>query len=148
MFKATSEVEGSTGQLIHMRNVPGTADNRALDAPLFLLLADGSTGEVPKDFEWDGASVPMIFQGLFPRHNHPIASCRHDYGCGIAKNAAERKFYDQRFQIDVGTTSWWMTKKIGYIGVRIGAFFGIGNNFQKGASNEADNVVSDGNAAV
>jgi hypothetical protein len=115
--------------LIHMRNVPGTDDNRALDAPLPLLMPDGSESEVPKDFVWNGSSVPLIFQGIFPRHNHPIASCRHDFRCKNAKNRWERKFADDQFQIDVGTTSWWITKKVGYIGVRIGAFFGIGNNF-------------------
>ena len=129
----------ATGQLIHMRNVPGTDDNRALDAPLPLLMPDGSMSEVPADFEWDGASVPRLFQGIFPRHNHPIASCRHDYGCKMAKNAAERKFCDEQFQINVGTTSWWITKKVGYIGVRIGAFFGIGCNYKKEAANEAIN---------
>lgn len=118
-------------QIIHMRNVPGTPDNRALDKPLPLLLQDGTTGEVPVDFEWDGSSVPWAFQGLFPRHNHPIASCRHDYRCKHAKNPAERKFADKEFEKDVGTTSWWITKKVGYIGVRIGAFLGIGSNFPR-----------------
>lgn len=116
-------------QVIHMRNIPGTDDDRALDAPLPLLMQDGTMGEVPTNFTWDGSSVPMLFQGIFPRHNHPIASCRHDYRCKNAKNAKERAFADKEFQKDVGTTSWWITKKVGYIGVRIGAFFGIGSNF-------------------
>jgi len=117
-------------QIIHMRNVPGTDDTRALDAPLPCLLFDGSMGEVPVDFEWDGASTPAPLQAVFPRHNHPIASCRHDYRCKQAKNAAERKFADKEFEKDVGTTSWWITKKVGYYGVRIGAFFGIGSDFK------------------
>ena len=115
--------------IIHMRNVPGNDNSRALDAPLSLLMLDGTMSAVPKDFVWDGASVPLIFQGIFPRHNHPIASCRHDYRCQEAKNASDRKFADEEFEKDVGTTSWWITKKFGYIGVRIGAFFGIGSNY-------------------
>ena len=116
-------------QLIHMRNVPGTDDARALDAPLPCLMPDGTMGEVPTGEVWDGASTPMLLQGIFPRHNHPIASCRHDWRCKHAKNKAERKFADVEFEKDVGTTSWWITKKVGYIGVRIGAFFGIGSDF-------------------
>lgn len=115
--------------IIHMRNVEGTDDDRALDAPLPLLLIDGTMDEVPADFKWDGSSVPMLFQGIFPRHNHPIASCRHDWRCKNAKNAKERAFADKQFEKDVGKTSWWITKKVGYIGVRVGAFFGIGSNF-------------------
>lgn len=120
----------ATGQLIHMRNVPGTDNERALDAPLPMLLPDGTTGEVPTDFVWNGNSVPFVFRGMFPQHNHPIASCRHDRGCELAKNKAEREFFDKRFEIDTGTTSYWITKKIGFIGVRIGAFFGIGSNYK------------------
>jgi len=116
-------------QLIHMRNVPGTDDERALDAPLPLLMRDGTWGEVPKDFKWDGSSVPMLFQGIFPRHNHPIASCRHDWRCKTARSDRDRAFADKQFEKDVGTTSWWITKKVGYIGVRIGAFFGIGSDY-------------------
>jgi len=116
-------------QLIHMRNVPGTDDSRALDAPLPCLMPDGTMGEVPTDYEWDGNSTPKLLQWIFPRHNHPIASCRHDYRCGLAKNATERKFADKEFEKDVGTTSWRITKKVGYYGVRVGAFFGIGSSF-------------------
>lgn len=116
-------------QLIHMRNVPGTDDNRALDAPLPVLMPDGTTEEIPTDFEWDGNSVPLLFRGVFPRHNHPIASCRHDYRCKKAKNKRERAFADTHFEKDVGKTSWWITKKVGYIGVRVGAFFGVGSSF-------------------
>jgi len=114
----------NTGTIIYMRNVPGKPINRALTAPL----ACGDE-EIPIGFEWDGSSVPFLFQGFFPRHRHPIASCRHDWRCKNAKNKEDRAFADKEFQKDVGTTSWWITKKAGYYGVRIGAFFGIGNNF-------------------
>jgi hypothetical protein len=115
-----------SGTIIHMRNVPGNGKLRALDIPLPIKKMDGNMGLVPADFEWDGSSVPWIFQGIFPRHNHPIASCRHDWRCRNARNKAERLFADKEFEKDVGTTSWWVTKKVGYIGVRIGAFLGIG----------------------
>ena len=115
--------------IIHMRNVPGDPDLRALDKPLYCQNCNGSHGSIPADFGWNGSSVPFIFRGLFPRHRHPIASCRHDYRCGKAKNKKERKWADEQFQIDVGKTSWWVTKKMGYWGVRIGAFLGIGNSF-------------------
>lgn len=44
-------------------------------------------------------------------------------------NAEQRKWADEEFRKDVGETSWWITKQIGYLGVRIGAMFGIGSNF-------------------
>jgi hypothetical protein len=118
-----------TGTIIHMRNIPGCEKGRALDAPLPCLNQDGSMGEVPVNFDWDGSSVPWIFQGLFPRHHHPIASCRHDWRCMNAKNAMERKWADGQFREDVGTTSWWITKQIGYLGVRIGAHLGVGVHY-------------------
>lgn len=118
-----------SGTIIYMRNVPGKPDHRALIEPLPYKHWDGSIRYISAGFEWDGSSVPFLFQGLFPRHKHPIASCRHDKRCGDAKNKAERKFADQQFELDVGTTSWWITKKMGYAGVRIGAFFGIGSSF-------------------
>ena len=102
---------------------------RRLTRPLSCWNRDGTQESIPIGFGWDGSSVPLIFRGFFPRHDHPVASCRHDWRCGKAKNKADRLYADQQFQIDVGKTSWWITKKFGYIGVRIGAFFGIGNNF-------------------
>jgi hypothetical protein len=118
-----------SGVIIYMRSVPGEPLMRALTAPLLCLNMNGTIGEVPRDFKWDGSSVPRIFQGIFPRHNHPIASCRHDFRCRNARNAAERKWADEQFREDVGRTSWWITKQIGYIGVRIGATFGAGVNY-------------------
>jgi len=112
-----------------MRNIPGTDDGRALDYPMPCLMPDGSIDIVPVDFEWDGNSTPFLVRPIFPRHNHPIASCLHDYRCGKARNDEERKFADEQFREDVGTTSWWITKQIGYIGVRIGAWLGVGSNY-------------------
>lgn len=110
-----------SGTIIHMRNIPGSEKHLALDAPLPMKMFDGTMGEVPMDYKWDGSSVPWIFRGIFPRHDHPIASCRHDWRCVNAKNPAERAWADKEFEQDVGTTSNWLTKKFGYIGVRIGA---------------------------
>ena len=112
-----------------MRNVPGRGDLRALTAPLYCQNQDGSNGYVPFGFVWDGSSTPIGLRWLFPKHNHPIASCRHDWRCKCAKNKADRLWADKEFEKDVGRTSWWITKKVGYLGVRTGAFFGVGNNF-------------------
>ena len=115
--------------IIYMRTVLERPNNRVLTRPLYCKNFDGMMGIIPVGFEWDGSSVPWVFQGFFPRHRHPIASCRHDWRCKNAKNAAERKFADEQFKLDVGETSWWITAQVGYIGVRAGAFLGIGNNF-------------------
>ena len=118
-----------TGTRIYMTNVPGFPELRELTRPLIYLKMDGTYGKIPAGFRWDGSSVPWLFRGLFPRHDHPIASCRHDFRCGINKNKAERKFADEQFKLDVSTTSWGITAWVGYTGVRIGDTLGIGNNF-------------------
>ena len=115
--------------IIYMRTVLERPNNRVLTRPLYCKNFDGTMGIIPVGFEWDGSSVPWVFQGFFPRHRHPIASCRHDWRCRKAKNAAERKFADEQFKLDVGETSWWITAQVGYIGVRTGAFLGKGYNF-------------------
>lgn len=115
-----------SGTLIHMRNVPGSKGKmRALDKPLYCENMDGTENYIPVNFKWDGSSSGLLAP-VFPRHNHPIASCRHDYRCGKAKTKKERKWADTQFEKDVGQTSWWITKKIGYVGVRLGSFFGLG----------------------
>ena len=115
--------------IIYMRTVSGKPVHRALTKPLQITTMDGEVDEIPVDFEWDGASVPWLFNGLFPRHRHPVASCKHDWRCLHAKSPSERKWADEQFEIDVGKTSWWITKKIGYYGVRIGAYLGIGCHY-------------------
>lgn len=117
-----------SGVILYMRTIPGKPLNRALTKPLFCETQDGKHGYIPAGFEWDGASSGL-FAPIFPRHNHPIASCRHDYRCRNARTPAERKWADEQFEEDVGRTSWWITKKVGYIGVRIGAMFGVGCNY-------------------
>lgn len=109
-----------------MRTVPDKPLHRALTRPLEYLRYDGTMGQIPVDFKSDGSSTPWLFQGLFPRHQHPIAFFRHDWRCREALCPKERLFADQQFEIDVGQTSWWITKKLGYLGVRVGAHLGIG----------------------
>lgn len=118
-----------TEDVIYMRTELENPHNRILTRALFCKEYDGSMGIINPEFKWDGSSVPYVLQGIFPRHRHPIASCRHDYRCGKAKSREERKWADKEFESDVGETSWWITKKLGYVGVRIGAMLGIGNNF-------------------
>jgi len=118
-----------SGTIVFMRTVPGRQDDRVLTLPLECKMWTGETEQIPAGFSWDGNSVPFVFQPLFPRQNHPIASCRHDYRCSKARNAAERAWADLQFQADIATTGWWITAKIGYIGVRIGALLGIGSSF-------------------
>lgn len=119
----------ASGTIIYMQNVPGKPLHRELSKPLPCKQRNGALGKIPAGFVWDGSSVPRFFQRIFPRHRHPIASCRHDWRCRNAKNAAQRKWADEQFREDVGKTSWWITKQVGYVGVRVGAFFGVGCNY-------------------
>ena len=114
-----------SGVICYMRTVPGKPKHRVLTSRLPAANFDGSAGFVPAGFEWDGASSGL-FAPIFPRWNHPIASCRHDWRCRHARSAAERKWADEEFRADVGRTSWWITKQLGYLGVRVGAALGIG----------------------
>jgi hypothetical protein len=115
--------------IVYMRTVEGKPLYRALTQPLAYVDMDVGLRIIPIGFESDGSSVPEILRGVFPRHRHPVAFFRHDWRCMMARTPEERKFADKEFEIDVGKTSWWITKKIGYVGVRIGAIFGIGSNF-------------------
>jgi len=112
---------------IYMRSIPDKLDVLELTAPL-----PCGDGFVPEGFRWDGSSAgPLRKLTLFgfPKWRHPIASCRHDWRCLHAASAAQRKFADKQFKKDVanGGTKWETCK--GYIGVRIGAFFGVGSDF-------------------
>jgi len=118
-----------SGTIVFMRTVPGEPKLRTLTHPLECKMWDGTIHHIPAGFSWNGNSVPFVFRGLFPRHDHPLASVKHDYRCSKARNAAERAWADVQFQADIATTGWWITAKIGYIGVRIGALFGIGSSF-------------------
>jgi len=115
--------------IIYMRSVPGKPTHRALTKKLSCQNQDGSEGFIPFNFQWDGSSVNIFIRGIFPRHRHPIASCCHDWRCKNAKTKADRAFADKEFKKDVEKTSWWITAIVGYIGVRIGTFFGYGSIF-------------------
>jgi len=114
-----------SGQRIHMRNVPGRPDMRELTQMLPLMSQavdlDGQRiterDYVPVKFQWDGSSSG-IFRPIFPKHRHPIASCRHDWRCVNAKSAEDRLFADREFYKDVRRTSWWITAAMAYLGVR------------------------------
>ena len=118
----------ASGIIVYMRTIPERPDNRVLTYPLPCKNYDGSDGFVPEGFESDGASSG-IFEPIFPRHKHPIAYFRHDWRCQNARSAAERKWADKEYREDVGRTSWWITKQLGYIGVRVGAMLGVGVHY-------------------
>jgi len=118
-----------SGTIIYMRNVPGHPELLALTAPLYCKNFDGSDGYVPFDFPWNGNSTPFGFKWFIPRKEHPIASCRHDWRCKNAKTKEERLFADQEYKKDISTTANSFVSNVGYIGVRIGAVFGIGSDF-------------------
>lgn len=101
-------------------------DSRTL---LRAFTAHGMT--IPADFQWDGASSPSLplIRYIIPKFHHNLkASCRHDFACRQAKDKHARKNADKVY--------FWMLVKtekmhqlratIGYIGVRLGAFLGIG----------------------
>jgi len=119
----------SSGIIVYMCTVPGKPLHRRLIKPLPLIKQDGTWDFIPIGFESDGSSTPFLLQGIFPRHQHPIAFFRHDWRCRNAKNKKERAWADKEFKKDVAKTSWKITALIGYAGVRIGAFFGVGSNF-------------------
>jgi hypothetical protein len=125
--KETELVLKGWDRKIYMSSVPGKPDHMQLTKPL-------PCGEsfIPTKFVWNGSSsgplrnMPIIG---FPKWKHPIASCRHDFRCSIAKNKEERKIADKLFREDIGIrgTKWEQLK--GYWGVRIGAILGIGSNY-------------------
>lgn len=126
--------------IIHMHNVPGDITKRALDAPLECEMPDGSIDQIPVNFVWDGSSTPTLplCQFLIPRHDHPVDSCKHDWRCAKAKNKEERAWADNQYRVGILRTpaknrkqkAWLGVQSVaGFVGVKIGAFFGIGNNF-------------------
>jgi hypothetical protein len=120
-----------SGTILYYQTVPPLGDKwRELSHPLPCKMWPGYDGpeEISAGFRWDGNST-SILSPLYPKWNHPIASCRHDYRCWLAKNSAQRKWADGQYRLDVATTGWWITANAGYIGVRAGAMLGIGNSF-------------------
>lgn len=117
-----------SGTVLYYRTIPSMGDKwRATTETLPCKMWDGWEGPefVPVGFYWDGHSSGLMAP-IFPQWNHPIASCRHDWRCQHAKNAEQRKWADEQFEKDVATTSWWITAKLGYAGVRAGEMIGVG----------------------
>ncbi|MCF6265245.1 MAG: hypothetical protein L3J57_01715 [Desulfuromusa sp.] len=119
------DIETGWDGRIYMRSVPGKLDVLELTRPL-----PCGNGLVPAGYQWNGASsgilrnLPIV---NFPKWKHPIATCRHDWRCAHTKTKKQRKIADQMFRADVGQggTRWEQIK--GYLGVRLGALFGVGS---------------------
>ena len=115
-------------RILRYRTDPDLGDKwRVTTAPLPLEMWEGfePPDEIPADHPWNGNSTGIL-SPLYPRWNHPLASAGHDFRCEKAETTEQRKWADQKYQEEVGRTGWWITKKIGYAGVRIGSFFGVG----------------------
>lgn len=86
---------------------------------------------VPKGFEWNGANSPTVTTWIIPKaHRTLIASCLHDYLCELATCPADRKKADKLFEEELARRGHSKVRsKLGYLGVRLGALFGIGSNF-------------------
>lgn len=86
----------------------------------------------PQGFVFDGASSPWFARWIIPKFYKMLkASCRHDWACHNAKNWHERLLADIVFFLMayyVEKLSLWRCV-LGLVGVRIGAFFGIGKNY-------------------
>lgn len=90
--------------------------------------------KVPKDFVTDGASIPQFLWGILPSMGKYLnAAVVHDYLCRLIAQgnphpaAPTRKLADKEFvnaMIPLGVV-WWQRLAL-YVGVRIGAAFGIG----------------------
>jgi hypothetical protein len=84
---------------------------------------------VPAGFIFDGASTPRIFWSIVPPFKcTKEASCVHDWLCIKATSKEERLAADRLFfQMlrECGDLSL-IRSTVGYVGVRVGAFFGLG----------------------
>jgi len=84
---------------------------------------------VPVGFEFDGCSTPRILWSVIPPMKRTkVAACLHDYLCKHAKTPEERKYADGIFKKCLEDTAKINKFRIGvgYLGVRLGAFFGAG----------------------
>lgn len=100
------------------------------DPTVEVLLEDFTTHgvTVPKGFRFDGASAPRLFWSIIPPMRETTkASCVHDFLCRSAKNKEERLAADKLFFVMLREAKLSLPRCIiGYLGVRIGAFLGIG----------------------
>lgn len=83
---------------------------------------------VPKGFEFDGASAPRPLYFIIPPYKKTKkAACVHDWNCRNARDREERLIADRLFYKML--TEGGINKvraSLGYIGVRIGYYLGIG----------------------
>lgn len=86
---------------------------------------------VPVGFIFDGASTPRLLWSIIPPFKKTMrAACVHDYMCRTARNNGDRKKADQYFLQALKEMGFNPVRRtLGYIGVRVGAFFGVGNHF-------------------
>lgn len=83
---------------------------------------------VPEGFYWDGASVPWFATVIIPRAYKTLkASCIHDYLCREANNKEDRRVADVVLFDALRERGFsGLRSGLSYLGVRLGAFFGIG----------------------
>lgn len=103
------------------------------DPTVEVLLEDFTTHgvTVPKGFKFDGASAPRFFWPVIPPMRETTkASCVHDFLCRTAKSKEDRLKADRLFFTMLKEAKLNIARCIiGYLGVRIGAFFGIGVHY-------------------
>lgn len=85
-------------------------------------------------FRWNGASSPSIpiFRFIAPKfYKNIVASCWHDFRCGEAASKQERKVADEGYYLlkKYAECDNSVKCQLSYVGVRVGAIFGVGNNF-------------------
>ena len=86
---------------------------------------------IPIGFQWDGASCPRVFWAIIPPFASTIkASCIHDFLCHTATCRVDRFVADNIFKDMLQEAKLNPARVyLGYAGVRLGAFLGIGNRF-------------------
>lgn len=105
------------------------------DGSDFEILAEPFTAygvTVPPGFRFDGASAPRVFWSVIPPFKGTKkAACVHDWLCKNAKGPLDRHIADLLFYIMLLEAGLNRVRSfIGYMGVRIGAFFGIGVHYK------------------
>lgn len=86
---------------------------------------------VPAGFQFDGASAPRFFWAIIPPYKETKkAACIHDWMCRNAEDAKDRKRADKLFYTMLREAGLSRIRSgIGYLGVRLGSFFGIGVHY-------------------
>ena len=89
---------------------------------------------VPAGFIFDGASTPRIFWSIIPPYKGTKkAAVVHDYLCRhVACDKESRKRADKLFYemlLEAGLSK--LRAQLGYMGVRVGSYFGKGCNYEE-----------------